>query len=111
MVDALAVTKGEPAKYPLLEIKMLTESGETHYHLAVDESAVKRVSHTLEADVYINDQLYENFRGDGLCVSTPTSTTDYGKSLGGAVIHPQLKAIEMTEINSINNLACRSLTC
>ena len=59
MVDALAVTKGEPAKYPLLEIKMLTESGETHYHLAVNESAVKRVSHTLEADVYINDQLFE----------------------------------------------------
>lgn len=53
MVDALLLTKGEPAKYPLLEIKMLTESGETRYHLAVNESAVKRVSHTLEADVYI----------------------------------------------------------
>ena len=110
MVDALLLTDGEVAKYPLLEIKMLTESGETRYHLAVNESAVKRVSHTLEADVYINDELFENFRGDGLCVSTPTGSTAYSKSLGGAVIHPRLKALQMTEIASINNRVFRTLS-
>lgn len=110
MVDALLLTDGEVAKYPLLEIKMLTESGETRYHLAVNESAVKRVSHTLEADIYINDELFENFRGDGLCVSTPTGSTAYSKSLGGAVIHPRLKALQMTEIASINNRVFRTLS-
>lgn len=103
MVDALCLRKPESAKYPLLEVDLITESGEKKRYLALNESAVKRVSHTLEANVYIDDQLFENFRGDGLCVSTPTGSTAYSKSLGGAVIHPGLKALQMTEIASINN--------
>ncbi|RVU72280.1 MULTISPECIES: NAD kinase [Lactobacillus] len=110
MVDALTFKKPEAAKYPLLEVTMETESGEQKHFLALNESAVKRVSHTLEADVYIDDQLFENFRGDGLCVSTPTGSTAYSKSLGGAVIHPQLKALQMTEIASINNRVFRTLS-
>lgn len=109
MVDALILRKPESATYPLLEVTMITESGEEKHYLALNESAVKRVSHTLEAKVYINDQLFENFRGDGLCVSTPTGSTAYSKSLGGAVIHPRLKALQMTEIASINNRVFRTL--
>lgn len=110
MVDALFLREPESAKYPLLEANLITESGDKKRYLALNESAVKRVSHTLEADVYINDQLFENFRGDGLCVSTPTGSTAYNKSLGGAVIHPRLKALQMTEIASINNRVFRSLS-
>lgn len=110
MVDALLLQKGESAKYPLLDVKMITESNEERHFLALNESAIKRVSHTLEADVYIEDQLFENFRGDGLCVSTPTGSTAYSKSLGGAVIHPGLKALQMTEIASINNRVFRTLS-
>ncbi len=110
MVDALTLRKAESAKYPLLEVNLITESGEEKRYLALNESAVKRVSHTLEANVYIDDQLFENFRGDGLCVSTPTGSTAYSKSLGGAVIHPRLKALQMTEIASINNRVFRTLS-
>lgn len=110
MVDALCRTNIDSAKYPLLEITMITESGDRQHFLALNESAVKRTSHTLEADVYIDDQLFENFRGDGLCVSTPTGSTAYSKSLGGAVIHPALKALQMTEIASINNRVFRTLS-
>lgn len=110
MIDALVLRQPEAAKYPLLDISLITEAGEKKHYLALNESAVKRVSHTLEANVYINDQLFENFRGDGLCVSTPTGSTAYSKSLGGAVIHPQLKALQMTEIASINNRVFRTLS-
>ena len=110
MVDALTLRKAESAKYPLLEVNLITESGEEKRYLALNESAVKRVSHTLEANVYIDDQLFENFRGDGLCVSTPTGSTAYSKSLGGAVIHPRLKALQMTETASINNRVFRTLS-
>ncbi|MBA1394182.1 NAD kinase, partial [Lactobacillus sp. XV13L] len=110
MVDALFLREPETARYPLLEAELVTEAGEKRHYLALNESAVKRVSHTLEANVFIDDQFFENFRGDGLCVSTPTGSTGYNKSLGGAVIHPQLKALQMAEIASINKRVFRTLS-
>lgn len=110
MVDALFMREAESARYPLLEVTKITESGDHEHYLALNESAIKRTSHTLEANVYIDDCLFENFRGDGLCVSTPTGSTAYSKSLGGAVIHPDLKALQMTEIASINNRVFRTLS-
>ncbi|CCI87340.1 NAD kinase [Lactobacillus gigeriorum] len=110
MIDALTLRKAESARYPLLDVTLITEAGENKHFLALNESAIKRISHTLETDVYIDDELFENFRGDGLCVSTPTGSTAYSKSLGGAVIHPGLKALQMTEIASINNRVFRTLS-
>ena len=110
MVDALFLREPESAAYPLLDVNLLTEAGEKKHFLALNESAVKRISHTLEAKVYIDNQLFENFRGDGLCISTPTGSTGYNKSIGGAVIHPRLKALQMAEIASINNRIFRTLS-
>jgi NAD+ kinase len=53
--------------------------------------------------------LFEVFRGDGLCVSTPTGSTAYNKSTGGAVLSSELKAIQVSEIASINNRVFRTL--
>lgn len=110
MVDALYMQKADAVKYPLLAVTLITESNEHLHFLALNESAIKRTSHTMEADVYIDNRLLENFRGDGLCVATPTGSTAYSKSLGGAVIHPALKALQMTEIASINNRVFRTLS-
>lgn len=110
MVKALKLRNPESARYPLLEVELVTEAGEKTHYLALNESAVKRISHTLEADVYLDDLSFEKFRGDGLCVATPTGSTAYSKSLGGAVIHPNLKALQMTEIASINNRVFRTLS-
>lgn len=109
MVEALKLRQPESASYPLLDVRIETNSG-VHHYLALNESVIKRVSKTLETNIYIKDQLFENFRGDGLCVSTPTGSTAYSKSLGGAVIHPRLKALQMTEIASINNRLFRTLS-
>src|SRR5699024_7716102 len=62
------------------------------------------------SDVYIDRQHFERFRGDGICVSTPTGSTGYSKSIGGAVLHPGLKALQMTEIASLNNRVYRTLS-
>ena len=52
---------------------------------------------------------FERFRGDGLTVSTPTGSTAYNKSLGGAVLHPTIEALQLTEIASLNNRVYRTL--
>ena len=46
---------------------------------------------------------------DGLSVSTPTGSTAYNKSLGGAVLHPTIEALQLTEIASLNNRVYRTL--
>ena len=77
--------------------------------LALNESTIKKVSGTMVADVYIKGEFFESFRGDGLCISTPTGSTAYNKAVGGAVLSPQFNAIQMAEIASINNLVFRTL--
>lgn len=62
---------------------------------------------SMAADVCLNDVLFESFRGDGLSVSTPTGSTAYNKSLGGAVLHPTIEALQLTEIASLNNRVYR----
>lgn len=57
----------------------------------------------------INDVTFEMFRGDGLCISTPSGSTAYNKSLGGAMVHPSIEALQIAEIASINNRVFRTM--
>ena len=61
------------------------------------------------ADLTINGVDFERFRGDGITVSTPTGSTAYNKSLGGAVLHPTIEALQIAEIASLNNRVYRTL--
>ncbi|MBU5894543.1 NAD(+)/NADH kinase, partial [Vibrio cholerae O1] len=40
---------------------------------------------------------------------TPTGSTAYNKSIGGAVLHPRVEAMQMAEIASLNNIVYRTL--
>ena len=76
---------------------------------ALNEATVKRLSKTMVADVFINNVHFERFRGDGISVSTPTGSTAYNKSLGGAVLHPTIEALQIAEVASLNNRVYRTL--
>lgn len=111
LVASLIEDKGESISYPLLDIKVTYQGKkESSHFLALNESTMKRVDGTMVCDVFIKDELFERFRGDGLCVSTPTGSTGYNKSVGGAIIHPRLEAIQLAEIASINNRVFRTLS-
>lgn len=99
----------ESFRYPLLKVRIQFKDGSVKHHLALNESIIKRSSKTLVADVKISDFLFEKFRGDGLAVSTPTGSTAYNKSIGGAVMHPRVRAFQVTEVASLNNLVYRTL--
>ena len=77
---------------------------------ALNEARVENNQHTQVMDVFINDRYFETFRGNGLNFSTPTGSTGYNKSIGGAIMHPKTKAMQMCEIASINNIAFRALS-
>jgi NAD+ kinase len=95
-------------QYPVLEILIETDSGEETYY-ALNEFTLRGIEATLVAQVNINDDVFEMFRGDGICISTPSGSTAYNKSLGGALSHPSLEAIQIAEIASINNRVYRTL--
>lgn len=95
-------------QYPIVEAA-ITTAQETKIFYALNEFTLKGVASTLVAQLNINDEMFETFRGDGICISSPSGSTAYNKSLGGAVIHPALESIQITEIASINNRVYRTL--
>jgi NAD+ kinase len=95
--------------FPLVSVEVQMRK-DTIKHLVLNETAVKGVQNeTIVMQVNINDEMFEMFRGDGIVTSTPLGSTAYNKGLGGALIHPSISAMQMTEIASINNRIFRTL--
>ncbi|MGY3750141.1 NAD kinase [Vagococcus acidifermentans] len=110
LVRSLQNDEGTSVSYPLLDVMLsYSDSKADKQFLALNEATLRDFSKTMVVDVYIKNDFFERFRGDGLSVSTPTGSTAYSKSLGGAVIHPRLNAIQLNEIASINNRVYRTL--
>lgn len=100
--------KNRIVKYPLLQLEITTEDGLETF-LALNEFTMKGADATLVAQLNINDTPFEMFRGDGICISTPSGSTAYNKSLNGALLHPSIDAIQIAEIASINNRVYRTI--
>ncbi|MBP2621056.1 NAD kinase [Streptococcus panodentis] len=109
LVENLKLDTGAKVSYPILNVKITFENGENRVIRALNEATIKRSDRTMVADVIINHVHFERFRGDGISVSTPTGSTAYNKSLGGAVLHPTIEALQVTEIASLNNRVYRTL--
>lgn len=109
LIDNLRKDKGEQISYPILTVVISLDDGRVIKARALNEATVKRIEKTMVADVIVNHVKFESFRGDGISVSTPTGSTAYNKSLGGAVLHPTIEALQLTEISSLNNRVFRTL--
>ena len=95
--------------YPLLSIVLCTKDLGCREMFALNELTLANVLRTQHLNVTINDLFWESFRGTGICCATPTGSTAYNKSLGGALLYPSIEAFQMTEIASINNNVYRTI--
>jgi len=95
--------------FPLLEYKITYKNGSTKNNFALNEITIMNLVHTQILDVIINGDHFETFRGTGLLVSTPSGSTAYNKSLGGAVVDITVEAFQLTEVASINNRVYQTL--
>ncbi|WP_211274630.1 NAD kinase [Anaerobacillus arseniciselenatis] len=110
LVIHIAKTPFKIVEYPLLEVIIRhNDSTKSERHLALNECSVKSVVGSLVMDLEIKGDLFETFRGDGLCISTPSGSTAYNKALGGAILHPSLASIQVSEMASINNRVYRTI--
>lgn len=64
---------------------------------------------SLRANVFVNNNLLENFVGDGLVINTPLGSTAYNLSLNGSIIDNDLNAYSLSSIAPINNNMFKSL--
>jgi|AKZA01.1.fsa_nt_gi Predicted sugar kinase len=92
----------------ILEITTYQKQGTKTFY-ALNEVRVDYGFATQVMDVYINNDVLETFRGNGLCISTPSGSTAYNKALGGAVIYPGRPLMQLTEVAGIQHNAYRSL--
>lgn len=109
LVEQILQGPQQVVTYPLLKVRIQYTNGCHRQFLALNESQLKRVSQTMRADILIDDQLFERFRGDGITVSTPTGSTAYAKSIGGAIINPNLEVMQFNEVAPINNRVYRTV--
>jgi NAD+ kinase len=107
MVDAILHTEPKVAEYPLVEVSI---NDGVIQEIALNEITIKNNdAKTFICNVSINGEKFEDFRGDGLCVSTPSGSTAYNKGLNGAIVHHSLESMQLSEIASINNKVFRTI--
>ncbi len=66
----------------------------------LNEVAITRsgVSRMINLAVYVNGALLDEVTGDGMLIATPTGSTGYNLSAGGAVVKPEAELILITPI-------------
>lgn len=63
--------------------------------IVISRGASMRV---IELEVLVNDELLTRYRADGLIISTPTGSTAYSLSAGGAIVSPDAEVFALTPI-------------
>ncbi|MBN1687922.1 MAG: NAD(+)/NADH kinase [Candidatus Omnitrophica bacterium] len=68
--------------------------------VALNDMVVSRegLSRMLKVEVRVGRENLTTYSGDGVIVATPTGSTAYSLSAGGAIVHPKLDAIIITPI-------------
>ena len=84
---------------------LVEDTGE--YYYAVNDITLNRSfkANLLYTDIYIDSNLLHSMRADGVIISTPTGSTAYAISAGGAVMDPNIDAFQIVPIapHSLNS--------
>lgn len=100
--------KKRAKRHRLVAMKLTTASGVQTYH-AVNEVRIENPFQTFVANVAIDQEEFEHFRGSGLIISSTLGSSAYNKSLGGAIVDHAIEGLQLTEMATIQNNTYRAL--
>ncbi len=93
-----------------VQVSVKTENGVSR-HVGLNEVIIKgRSTCSIHLNISIGGSFIERFSGDGLLIATPAGSTAYNYSLGGSIVDPRLKILQVTPIAPMNTTAYRSFT-
>ena len=83
----------------------------TQEHIGLNEIVIRGShSYSTHLNISIGDSFIERFSGDGILVATPSGSTAYNYSLGGSIVDPRIKLLQVTPIAPMNTTAYRCFT-
>ncbi len=94
------------ANYETLSVLRVCEDNACHY--AINDFVISS-PYAINLTVNINNELLQKIKANGLLISTPMGSTARSKSLGGAILMPNLPIMSITEIEPIHNKYYSSL--
>ncbi|MDI3546720.1 MAG: kinase [Halanaerobiales bacterium] len=99
-LNYLLEEKYQVEKRMILSSKVLSKGREVYRSQALNDVVIHRgaKSRLIKIELYINDEIVNSYRADGLIVATPTGSTAYSLSAGGPIVNPQIRAIIITPI-------------
>lgn len=106
IIKAVAEKRWLVRKYPTIHG---TVNDTKAFYVLNDFNIRSSTIRTLTLDIFINNSLFETFRGDGLVIATPTGSTAYNKSVNGSIVDPLLPSMQVSELASVNNNRFRTL--
>ena len=94
----------------MLKCSVLRDGKEAGPFVALNEVTLFRSSlkKAISAEVYINGMHVENVLGDGVIIATPTGSTSYNMSAGGAVLMPESDNMVITPLSPMR-FGCSSI--
>jgi len=110
-VDEILAGNYEIEQRMMLHVTVLNDEETIYDQVALNDIVVGR--HSLEKliswQVHVNDHFVTAARSDGVILATPTGSTAYALSAGGAIMHPGTDVISMVPV-SPHTLSNRPIT-
>ncbi|WP_090363790.1 NAD(+) kinase [Ferrimonas sediminum] len=94
----------------LLHTEVHRHGEQKSHNVAVNEAVLHagKVAHMIDFEVYIDGRFMYSQRADGMIVATPTGSTAYSLSAGGAILTPNLNANILVPMFP-HTLSCRPI--
>ena len=94
----------------VLEAEIQQKDGSRQHRFAINDIVIARntVANMIDIEVERGKISFASYRADGLIIATPTGSTAYSMSAGGAIVDPNMECLIMTPICP-HSLADRSV--
>ena len=100
VLDELLTNGFEIDQRMLLDVQVVRAGQVIAQERALNDAVINKAApaRMIELECFVNSLFVNSFRADGMIVATPTGSTAYSLSAGGAIVHPSMAAMLLTPI-------------